>query len=83
MTRLLNQTIETYPGINIKIATRYKLPYIGSSIEYLSLKAGMRNDGLLWNKLLRNIQTPYVFIGFNLYQFDEFINFERMVITRS
>ena len=40
---------------------------------------GNSYDGIIWNKLIRHIQTPYVFLGLDILQFDESINFERMV----
>ena len=82
VTQIIDQTISIYPGIKIKVATGYKIThnFMGSSsnVEFIPIYG---HDGLIWNKLLENVKTPYVFLGLDLKEFDESINFERMVHT--
>ena len=78
MTQIIDQTITIYPGIKIKVATGYKIShnFMGSNLELMPI---FGPDGQIWDKLLENVKTPYVFLGLDLKQFDESINFERMV----
>ena len=79
VTQIIDQTITIYPGIKIKVATGYKITqkFMGSyNVEVMPI---FGPDGLIWDKLLENVKTPYVFLGLDLKQFDESINFERMV----
>ena len=81
VTQIIDQTISIYPGIKIKVATGYKITHLmesSSNVEFMPIYG---NDGDIWNKLLENVKTPYVFLGLDLKEFDESINFERMVHT--
>ena len=61
-------------------ATKFQIPRFSPNVEFMSLNfKGNSYDGIIWNKLIRHIQTPYVFLGLDILQFDESINFERMV----
>ena len=61
-------------------ATKYQIPRFSPNVEFMNLNfKGNSYDGIIWNKLIRHIQTPYVFLGLDILQFDESINFERMV----
>ena len=82
VNEIIDQTISIYPGIKIKVATGYKITHkfmeLSSNLEFMPIYG---HDGDIWNKLLENVKTPYVFLGLDLKEFDESINFERMVHT--
>lgn len=72
MKQIVNQTLVTYPGIRIRMASQ-------ANFETVETFNSFDNLGHLWNVLVQDIDTPYVFVGRDIRAFDENINFERMV----
>ena len=87
VTNLVNMTLVSHPGVKIKLATHCKLPKF-KNVELLKSKEAFKEspeditDGMIWNALIQDVKTPYVYIGQDTYTIDEFsVNFERMVIV--
>ena len=81
VTEIIGQITDLVPNVKVKIATRLELD---NSYENVLVIGADKlpidfTPGIIWNKLLHDINTPYVFLGVDLLRFDEFINFERMV----
>ena len=91
--QIVNETMQTYPGVRIKIATHYKIPKEWTKANMVSILKSKevvkdnvkvkrsldKNDGVIWNALVEDVQTPYVYIAQDLAAFEASINFERMV----
>lgn len=74
---IINQTLVSYPGIKIRMASKLDIQDF-KNVQNLN---SFENLGHLWNVLLEDIDTPYVFIGRDIHDFDANINFQRMVRT--
>ena len=81
VSEIVKQTVETYPGVRIKVASNLQVPNL-PNVE-AKIPRPDYTQGILWNKMLHDVKTPYVYLAFDVLKFDDSINFERMVIINS
>ena len=81
IAEIIQEIHEILPNVKIKIATRFPMENLPENVFVMKIRPEF-TPGIVWNKLLHDVQTPYVFLALDLLHFDEFINFERMVRTR-
>ena len=81
IAEIIQEIHEILPNVKIKIATRFPMENLPENVFVMKIRPEF-TPGIIWNKLLHDVQTPYVFLALDLLHFDEFINFERMVRIR-
>ncbi|XP_032226808.2 uncharacterized protein LOC5502641 [Nematostella vectensis] len=78
--RILANIAKYYPGMRVHVMTDTKLTLSVSNIDIL-LVQGIDDSaqGALWDKMIRTVNTPYVFCASNVTHFDDDIDLERLV----
>ena len=93
MRRLLHQAAEAYPNVPIRVATSEKyqnnLIFPNTSIDVIQVieysaktinQHSEIKDGLVWQSLISQVETPYIFAALDLLYFDkQDVNLLRMV----
>ena len=93
MERLLQQTAKSYPNVTIRVATTKKHPLASNIpqvfVDLLDMNdekmsqhqfLKRRKDGFIWQRLINQVNTPYVFAAIDLLYVDpKDVNLVRMV----
>ena len=76
---ILKEIREIYPHIKIVIAVPEKLPVkMETNVTVMRISNGV-SAGKIWNDLVKQVKTPYTFIGRDLLHFDSDSQLERLI----
>ena len=81
LKEIINQTVILHRKVPVKVITTSENLEISNfdNVQVFSLPKNFKNVGYLWNTLIKDVVTPYVFMAKDVLSMDYNLNFQRMV----
>ena len=76
---ILDGIYNIYPGINTIVTVPEKFSFQGKQNIKILKVSNKDSAGTIWNNLVKEVNTPYVFIGRDLVHFDSDSQLERLI----